>query len=243
MGMGTGPCRSGEPLRAAGLLLSLVLALGLLPGTALATGTDGTGTGSTKYYMDDVSEVLELAARSEKAPSADYNENYDLNGDKLLTTWDAKLMLDTMLRLTGLTLGKGTLEMPVGSKARLNVTYEPKNSYDMRLNWESNNENVATVRNGVVTAVGTGEAIITATSVANENATATRTVKVTGSAPTISVKALQISTAGAGSSEWADLKIQDGKLLKPPPSTDSFTATLGALCGDNTTRYPNAARC
>ena len=228
--------RSGR--RALSLLLSLVLALGLLPGAALAADTS-TDTGSTKYYMDDVSEVLETATQNEKAPSATGNEKYDLDDNKLLTTWDAKLMLDTMPRLTGLTLGEGTLEMPVGSKARLNVTYTPKNSYDMRLNWESNNKNVATVEGGVVTAVGTGTAIITATSKVNKDATATRTVKVTGSAPSISVKALQISTKGAGSSEWADLEIQDGKLNVISRTKDSFTKTLGNLC-DNNTRYPNA---
>lgn len=226
--------------RALSLLLSLVLALSLLPGAALAEGADSTDTGSTKYYynMDDVSEVLELAVRSETTPTAKDYEDYDLDKNGLLTTWDAKKMLDTMPDLTGLALDKDTLTMPVGSKARLNVTYTPDNSYDMRLKWDSSDETVATVQGGVVTAVGTGTAKITATSVANENATATCTIEVTGTVPTISAKALQINTAGAGSSEWANLQIQDGKLTATS-TTNSFTKTLGDLC-DNNTRYPNA---
>ncbi len=233
--------RKRRPMaRALSLLLSLILALSLLPGAALAEGADSTDTGSTKYYyMDDVSEVLELAVRSETTPTAKDYEDYDLDENGLLTTWDAKLILDKLLPLGGLALDKKTLTMPVGSKARLNVTYEPDNSYDMRLNWKSSNEDVATVQGGVVTALKAGETTITATSVANENATATCTIEVTDTAPTISAKAMQISTKGAGSSEWADLEIENGTLKVIPRTKDSFTKTLGDLC-DNNTRYPNA---
>ena len=228
--------------RALSLLLSLILALSLLPGAALAEGADSTDTGSTKYYyMNDVSEVLELAVRSETTPTAKDKEDYDLDKDGLLTTWDAKKMLDTMPDLQSLALDKDTLTMPVGSKARLNVTYTPNPSYDMRLKWDSSDETVATVQGGVVTALKAGTVTITATAVAdsvNPKPTATCTVTVTGTVPTISAKAMQISTAGAGSSEWANLQIQDGKLTATS-TTNSFTKTLGDLC-DNNTRYPNA---
>ena len=232
--------RKRRPMaRALSLLLSLILALSLLPGAALAEGADSTDTGSTKYYyMDDVSEVLELAVRSETTPTAKDYEDYDLDKNGLLTTWDAKQMLDTMPDLTGLALDKDTLTMPVGSKARLNVTYTPDNSYDMRLKWTSSDETVATVQGGVVTAVGEGEAIITAASKADSKVKAECKITVEDTAPTISAKAMQISTKGAGSSEWADLEIQDGKLTATS-TTNSFTKTLGDLCGNNT-RYPNA---
>ena len=220
------------------ILTALCLCLTLLPTAALAT--DDT---SSEYDMNKVSEVLELTARSETPPTAaEYNEAYDLDKDGVLTTWDAKLMLDTMPDLTGLALGEGTLTMPVGSKARLNVTYTPSNSYDMRLKWESSDPEVATVEGGVVTALKAGTVTITATAVADPvdpKPTATRTVTVTDTAPTISAKALQINTKGAGTSEWADLEIKNGTLTVTS-TTDSFTAALGALCGDNTTRYPNA---
>ena len=88
--------RKRRPMaRALSLLLSLILALSLLPGAALAEGADSTDTGSTKYYyMDDVSEVLELAVRG--GALTDENKAYDLNGDGKLTTWDAKKMLDAL---------------------------------------------------------------------------------------------------------------------------------------------------
>ena len=217
--------------------LSVLLCLSLLPTAALAA--DDT---SPKYDMNDAGEVLELAAQSETPPTAaDYNKAYDLDNDGVLTTWDAKLMLDTLPDLTGLALDKDALTMPVGSKARLNVTYTPSNAYDMRLKWTSSNEAVATVKGGVVTALTAGTAEITATfkaAPANPQTTATCKVTVTGTAPTISAKALQINTKGAGTSEWADLEIQGGKLTVTT-TTDSFTQTLGKLC-DDTTHYPNA---
>ena len=236
--------RKRRPMaRALSLLLSLILALSLLPGAALAEGADSTDTGSTKYYyMDDVSEVLELAVRSETTPTAKDYEDYDLDKNGLLTTWDAKRMLDTMPDLQSLALDKDTLTMPVGSKARLNVTYTPNPSYDMRLKWDSSDETVATVQGGVVTALKAGTVTITATAVAdsvNPKPTATCTVTVTDTVPTISAKAMQISTKGNGSSEWADLEITGGTLEVIPRAKDSFTKTLGDLC-DNNTRYPNA---
>ena len=217
--------------------LSVLLCLSLLPTAALAA--DDT---SPKYDMNDAGEVLELAAQSETPPTAaDYNKAYDLDNDGVLTTWDAKLMLDTLSDLTGLALDKDALTMPVGSKARLNVTYTPSNAYDMRLKWTSSNEAVATVKGGVVTALTAGTAEITATfkaNPANPQTTATCKVTVTGTAPTINAKAMRIKTEGAGTSEWADLEIKNGTLAVTP-TTNSFTQTLGELC-DDATRYPNA---
>ena len=216
--------------------LSVLLCLSLLPTAALAA--DDT---SPKYDMNDAGDILELVARNEQPPTADGNEAYDLDNDGVLTTWDAKLILDTLPDLTGLALDKDTLTMPVGSKARLNVTYEPSNAYDMRLKWDSSDKTVATVKGGVVTALTEGETTITATSVAdsvNPKPTVMCKVTVTDTAPTISAKALQINTKGAGTSEWADLEIQGDKLTVTT-TTDSFTDALGTLC-ENTTRYPNA---
>jgi len=51
----------------------------------------------------------------------------------------------------------------VGESVIVNATIIPSNAYIKTLKWESNNESVATVNDGIITGVGPGEAVITAT--------------------------------------------------------------------------------
>ena len=69
------------------------------------------------------------------------------------------------LVLTKLTLSKTTLQLKSGETAILTYTCEPQISEEeMKLaKWESNNEEVATVKDGTVTAVGEGNTEITVT--------------------------------------------------------------------------------
>lgn len=62
---------------------------------------------------------------------------------------------------TGITLDKGTLTIARGETATLTATVEPADTTDT-IGWSSENDNIATVENGVVTAVGLGETTITA---------------------------------------------------------------------------------
>lgn len=61
------------------------------------------------------------------------------------------------------------LIMAVGSTFNTVVTYNPIDATNTELLWESNNLDVATVDNGVITAVSKGSAIITVTSKINPN--------------------------------------------------------------------------
>lgn len=63
---------------------------------------------------------------------------------------------------TGITLDKGTLTIARGETATLTATVEPADTTD-KVVWSSENDSIATVENGVVTAVGQGETTITAT--------------------------------------------------------------------------------
>ena len=63
---------------------------------------------------------------------------------------------------TGITLDKGTLTIARGETATLTATVEPADTTD-KVVWSSKDDNIATVENGVVTAVGHGETTITAT--------------------------------------------------------------------------------
>lgn len=66
------------------------------------------------------------------------------------------------IKVTGVTLDKTTAELKVGETATLTATVAPENATDKTVTWSSDNEVVATVENGVVTAVGAGTATITA---------------------------------------------------------------------------------
>lgn len=63
---------------------------------------------------------------------------------------------------TGITLDKDTLTIARGETDTLTATVEPADTTDTIV-WSSENDGIATVENGVVTAVGLGETTITAT--------------------------------------------------------------------------------
>ena len=76
-------------------------------------------------------------------------------------------------------LDKKTISLTAkGEQETLTATVEPEGA-DQSVTWSSSNEEVATVENGTVTAVGHGTATITATSAADPTKTETATVTVT----------------------------------------------------------------
>lgn len=64
--------------------------------------------------------------------------------------------------VTSISLKPTTLSLNQGDTGNLTATVEPADAGNKKVNWSSSNEKVATVDNGVVTAVGTGSATITA---------------------------------------------------------------------------------
>ena len=82
--------------------------------------------------------------------------------------------------VTGVTLTKTELTLAEGGSEKLTATVEPANATNQTVTWSSNNEQVATVADGTVTAVKAGTATITVTT-ADGNKTAE--CKVTVNAP------------------------------------------------------------
>ncbi|MDR2293463.1 MAG: Ig-like domain-containing protein [Prevotellaceae bacterium] len=73
---------------------------------------------------------------------------------------------------TGITLNKPSLTLSIGETETLTATIIPDNTTNNTLTWSSDNENVADVNNaGVVTAIATGTATVTVTTVNNIKAT------------------------------------------------------------------------
>ncbi len=65
--------------------------------------------------------------------------------------------------VTGITLSESDLKLEKGQTATIQAIIEPDNADKKTVTWESSDANVATVSNGMITAVGRGTATITAT--------------------------------------------------------------------------------
>lgn len=83
-----------------------------------------------------------------------------------------------IIDVDGITLDRDTAEVTVGESFTLTATVTPDNATDKTVTWTTSNPNVATVdKNGNVTAVGAGTAVITVTTKNGLTATCTVTVK------------------------------------------------------------------
>lgn len=85
---------------------------------------------------------------------------------------------DDPVAVSGVSLDKTELSLTAGQKTQLTATIQPSNATDKTLSWSSDNESVATVSNGYVSAVAEGTATITVTT-KDGPFTATCTVTVT----------------------------------------------------------------
>lgn len=91
------------------------------------------------------------------------DEMYDGTINANPITYDeASATLTIVNPCTGIKLDRDTLTIARGETATLTATVEPANTTDTIV-WSSKDDNIATVENGVVTAVGHGETTITAT--------------------------------------------------------------------------------
>ncbi len=67
-----------------------------------------------------------------------------------------------------MTLGRESVDLMVGDRFEIPVSFQPATLSNEEVFWQSSNENVITVENGVISAVGEGTAVITAISVSRQ---------------------------------------------------------------------------
>lgn len=79
--------------------------------------------------------------------------NYEIpeNGEK-----------DETIQVEAITLNKSKITIDKGETYELKVQISPSNASNKTIKWSSDNENAVTVNNGIIKAVGKGEAVITA---------------------------------------------------------------------------------
>ena len=109
--------------------------------------------------------------------------------------------------VTGVELDEDAITLNEEETQTLTATVSPENASNKNVTWESDDESVATVANGVVTAVGAGDATITCKSVADETKYAECAVHVNASPYTKSTLIFTAACGGTGTAdddaEWA----------------------------------------
>lgn len=123
------------------------------------------------------------------ADRTDYNViviNYGKCGEVLIDDIEFGVKTDNVapVHATGVTLDKTSASVKQGRTITLTATVAPADAVNKNVTWSSNNASVATVNNGVVTGVTTGNAKITVTTEDGSH-TASCTVTVTTSLPPV----------------------------------------------------------
>ena len=101
-------------------------------------------------------------------------------------------VVEPIVAVTGVTLDQTTLTLTVPETATLIATVSPETATDKSVTWASDNEAVATVEEGVVTAVAEGSATITVTTV-DGNFTATCVVTVQLASGVMNIHVLDVN--------------------------------------------------
>lgn len=150
--------------------------------TGLEHATGATAFNLSYNRIRSVQPVVTLVANPLHAlTSVNVSHNYLViatgSEDKLdidtITAASCAVMYDPQdaIPVDSVTLNVGTMQLGVGETGTLTASVAPADAANTAIVWASGNASVATVANGVVTAVSAGTATITAASVQNPAAT------------------------------------------------------------------------
>lgn len=105
--------------------------------------------------------------------SIDRRYNYDITiGDTVIQT---SVYINIIKKVEEIKVNKDILNLEVGDTENLTATVSPSDAYNKNIKWSSSNEKVVTVKDGKVTAIGSGNAVIT---VESEDGYAKATINV-----------------------------------------------------------------
>ncbi len=148
-------------------------------------GGTGAPSAQTKIYGLDVTLSSTIPTRAgytflgwatsasgsvEYTAGATYTANSDIT---LYAVWKSNAV-----SVTGVSLNKSSISLKIGETDTLTATVSPSNATNKNVSWKSSDNSVATVENGLVTAIGEGTATVTVTT-DDGNKTASCTVTVT----------------------------------------------------------------
>lgn len=138
----------------------------------------------------------------------------------------------SIVNVTGVTLGKSTLDIGVNKTTTLDHFITPTNATNKGVSWSSSNPSVVTVNNGEIRALAAGSATITVTT-ADGGCTATCSVTVSAKPITLSAVILTKSAASTeeipaftATAKYSDRKTEDVTSKADWESTNTSIATI-----------------
>ena len=183
------------------------------------------GDEGTVYGKVELQENLTIG----EGESLTIPDGASLNTDGKLTVDGGTLIGtpngDVTYKVTGVSLNKGSLTLDVGESDTLTATITPNNATNPNVTWSSNNESVATVNNGVVTAIKAGTATITVTT---EDGNKTATCAVSVAAATVPVTGVTLNKTSTS------LYVGDTETLTPTITPDNATNKNVTWSSDDT---------
>lgn len=139
--------------------ITLSVADGYVLSGDLNVTIDGNFTDTIKLRKAEPSQ----AKNPELTYSNVYTGTYTFEANKTYTfDWKVAEDVPPVVEVESITLNKTELTLEIGGSETLNATVLPDTATDKTVTWESSNKEVATVEDGVVSAVGAGQATITA---------------------------------------------------------------------------------
>ncbi len=151
-------------------------------GTLIATITPDNATDKSVEWKSDDTGVATVNENGKVTAVAEGTATITVtttDGD-FQDTCTVTVTAPPTVSVTSVTLDKTILTLDVGGSDTLTATVKPDNATNKAVTWSTSNKNVATVNNGVVTAVGAGTATITAAASDGSGKTATCEVTVNG---------------------------------------------------------------
>ena len=100
------------------------------------------------------------------------------------------------INVTSISLSQQSIQLKVGEIKILTATVKPSDATDKTVTWTTSDASIATVKDGVITAVGSGSAIITATA-GDKSATCTVSVLVPVTSVSLDKSEVTLSVGGS----------------------------------------------
>lgn len=153
-------------------------------------GTPNYGTAGYYAVSDGAGGITWVSAGNSGGSSGDDSGQ---NPNCLLTVETITIGEPGNIPVTGITLDYSNISLTAGDTMMLAASVAPSDATNNTVLWESSNTGVATVDNGLVTAVSAGNAVITAKSAENNSIKATCSVAVASASGTVKT---QLSSLG-----------------------------------------------